>query len=161
MSLSNKVIPSEKDLAMKIENYQKLHSSNTYQFKARTIKNQIIIQIRHLNDNDQNDLEKEDEIGIQGYFTETKELIEEIENLQIQIYNQTLKNGFQNFPGVKSLEEMKSFRFDENNFPKKTLPPWGNKPPWEIEQDEEVKEDKEKKEEIEKDDKSKDDDKVA
>ncbi|WWC61792.1 uncharacterized protein I303_104377 [Kwoniella dejecticola CBS 10117] len=125
MGLPDRVIPSERPLAETIERYS-LEHQDTYEFIARTTKNQIVVQIRYDDENDT--------IGIEGYFTETKALIDDIERAQEEIVKITKEAGYENYPGVKSLEEMREWRFDGMNFPKKSAPPWGDGPaPWEIE----------------------------
>ncbi|WWC89406.1 uncharacterized protein L201_004330 [Kwoniella dendrophila CBS 6074] len=133
MGLSDKVIPSERSLAQSIEIYSEENRDKTYQFIARTTSNQVVVQVRYDDENDT--------IGMEGYFTETPKLLKQIEDSQEQIWKLTVESGYQNQPGVKTLEEMKSWRYDGTNFPKRddenSKPPWGDgTPPWEKEEDE-------------------------
>ncbi|WRT66287.1 uncharacterized protein IL334_003240 [Kwoniella shivajii] len=124
MGFVDQVIDYEKPLALKLDQYAS-DNLDTYVFIARTTTNQIIIQIR-----DENDI-----IRTEGYFTETKALLDDIARSQEEIIQATKDAGYENHGST--LVELRSYRYDGTNFPKKTTPPWGDgTPPWEKTEDE-------------------------
>ncbi|WVW83825.1 hypothetical protein I302_105846 [Kwoniella bestiolae CBS 10118] len=121
--LEDQVLPPERPLALLITQYSDAHP-DTYTFIARTTSSNIIVQVRYDDENDT--------IGIEGYFTETPALLRHIERIQEDVWRATREAGLEGYPGVKTLEEMREWRFDGTNFPKRSEPPWGDGPaPWE------------------------------
>ncbi|OCF60530.1 hypothetical protein L486_00163 [Kwoniella mangroviensis CBS 10435] len=132
--LEDQVLPSERPQALSIVEYHTSHPE-TYIFIARTTSQKVIIQVRHD--------DPDDKLGIEGYFTETPELIRHIEQAQEDVWKATVDAGLDKYPGVKTLEQMREWRYDGNNYPKRDeKPPWGDGPaPWERDDEGDIRDD--------------------
>ncbi|WRT66288.1 uncharacterized protein IL334_003241 [Kwoniella shivajii] len=92
------VIESEKALAVEIDQYANDHP-DTYDFIARTHDDKIIIQIKF----------EDDTVGIQGFFTPTPELEEDLSNAHLSIIQSTIASGMEG--QGSSLEDLQGYRY--------------------------------------------------
>ncbi|WVW83826.1 hypothetical protein I302_105847 [Kwoniella bestiolae CBS 10118] len=94
------VSPTEQPLATEIDSFAVEHHAEVYHFIAKTYEDNIIIQIRYENDT----------VAIEGYFTETPALLEDLEGVQKNIYAATVQAGLDGY-SEQSLETLQSYRY--------------------------------------------------
>ncbi|WWC61790.1 uncharacterized protein I303_104375 [Kwoniella dejecticola CBS 10117] len=99
----NLVDPSEREIARKIDAFAKENHDDVYHFIAKTYDDKIVIQIRYENDT----------VGIEGIFTETDALAQDLEGAQNAVYHATLLAGLVDLADDFSLNTVKAFRFGD------------------------------------------------
>ncbi|OCF74722.1 hypothetical protein I204_05104 [Kwoniella mangroviensis CBS 8886] len=96
------VSPSEQDLATQLDQYALTHHQEVYHFIAKTYDDRIVIQIRFENDT----------VGFEGYFTETPQLLEDLELVQKNIYHATVQAGLEGYSNdAVSIDTLKAYRY--------------------------------------------------
>ncbi|WWD02899.1 hypothetical protein V865_000941 [Kwoniella europaea PYCC6329] len=96
------VSPSEQDIATQLDQYALSHHQEVYHFIAKTYDDRIVIQIRFENDT----------VGFEGYFTETPQLLEDLELVQKNIYDATVQAGLEDFSDqAVSIDTLKAYRY--------------------------------------------------
>ncbi|WVW83828.1 hypothetical protein I302_105849 [Kwoniella bestiolae CBS 10118] len=103
------VIDSEKDLARTLDKFVEDHP-NTYDFIAKSFDGKIIIQIRF----------EDDTVGIEGFFTETPELLDDLDIAQQSILASTVSAGLDEQSGT-TLESLKAYRYGDPENEKRQL----------------------------------------
>ncbi|WWD02901.1 hypothetical protein V865_000943 [Kwoniella europaea PYCC6329] len=96
------VIESEKDLAATLDKFVEDHP-NTYDFIAKTFDGKIVIQIRF----------EDDTVGIEGFFTETEELLDDLDVAQKSILGSiSLSDDYNDQQwGGTTLETLQGYRY--------------------------------------------------
>ncbi|WWC94105.1 hypothetical protein V866_000943 [Kwoniella sp. B9012] len=93
------VIDSEKELAGTLDKFVEDHP-DTYDFIAKSHDGRIVIQVRF----------EDDTVGIEGFFTETPELLDDLDVAQKSILASTVSAGLDEQSGT-TLESLQSYRY--------------------------------------------------
>ncbi|WVQ67747.1 uncharacterized protein L199_005952 [Kwoniella botswanensis] len=94
------VIDSERDQASALDKFVEEHQ-DTYDFIARSVDGRIIIQIRH----------EDDTVEIEGYFTETQALLNDLDIAQQSILAASL--AVHEGAGGTTLQSLKDYRYGD------------------------------------------------
>ncbi|WVW83829.1 hypothetical protein I302_105850 [Kwoniella bestiolae CBS 10118] len=93
------VIDSEKDLARTLDQFVEDHP-DTYDFIAKSFDGRIVIQVRF----------EDDTVGIEGFFTETPELLDDLDVAQQSILSATTPQGLDEQSGT-TLDSLQAYRY--------------------------------------------------
>ncbi|WVQ67746.1 uncharacterized protein L199_005951 [Kwoniella botswanensis] len=106
------VIDSEKELAGTLDKFVEDHP-DTYDFIAKSHDGRIVIQVRF----------EDDTVGIEGFFTETPELLDDLDVAQKSILASTVSAGLDEQSGT-TLESLQAYRYgapDEGDYTRDNL----------------------------------------